>query len=904
MAYGNIDLTGNRYIKTALKSMSNMSICCEALNTSDAILFSKYGDITIRCKNASICGLIYAPFGNVTISSETLNLNSVVIIAQTVTLEAPSININYSKRAGDIIGLDSEPLDIPVEEWVYMKDENENTIPDFFEIKENYSKLLDTDGDTLPDVIEKYLGTDPQKSDSDDDTLPDNYELNYTRTSPLQKDTNANGILDSNEDLDKDSLSNYMEYLNNTDPNGIDTDNDGLTDGEELSIYKTNPNESDSDNDKLSDGDEKHLQTDPLNPDTNENGILDGDEKFYQQLACSIEDIDSPITQVTIAMECNGNINSNTSIDSIMEDDIICKEVEGLIGEPFEITSDAQFDKATITFQLNPANLNTDLENILFLWYNEEKCEFVELETTCDKTNSSVSIETEHFSKYMIVDKNEWFNAWTKELKYNNNPDKPQSFQSYNTVLAIDCSGSMSTNDPIRIMNGSINCQRVLAAKEFIHNMDPEDKVSIVLFTSSAKTQCKLTNDKDLLISSLQKITSSGGTYFDNAIKESLENFDDSSEDICNKIILLSDGGSDISDSILNKAKSKNVSIYTVGLGDYSDDTMLEYISDTTGGNFYKAITANELVDIYAQAGIKLNNLDKTDNDHDGLYDILETVGIRLLNGKIIHTDPTNPDSDGDGLKDGEEINTLPIAYSKTITVTGASLASGSTVKGYYFEMKSSPNKKDSDNDFIEDAIDAIPLSVNYTQKELKSKAAKVIKENANYIKDAANYYNISPCIAAACIFTEQDLNYDWKDKYLDGIIGFYGILDTSIGLGQVRISTAKFVEKKGYVPKCNASDGGWDIPFFGHLNGTKTMVREKRLENNEWNTIYVSAYLTYFWDTWKGDFPTLKKRPDIWATLYNLGHEQTKPHSNPKANDFGKHADKYYDMMYLLLYR
>lgn len=181
--------------------------------------------------------------------------------------------------------------------------------------------------------------------------------------------------------------------------------------------------------------------------------------------------------------------------------------------------------------------------------------------------------------------------------------------------------------------------------------MDPEDKVSIVLFTSSAETKCKITNDKDLLISSLQKITSSGGTYFDNPIKESLENFDDFSEDICNKIILLSDGGSDISGSILNKAKSKNVSIYTVGLGDYSDDTMLEYISDTTGGKFYKAITANELVDIYAQAGIKLNNLDKTDNDHDGLYDILETVGIRLLNRKIIHTDPTNPDSDGDGLK-------------------------------------------------------------------------------------------------------------------------------------------------------------------------------------------------------------------------------------------------------------
>lgn len=95
------------------------------------------------------------------------------------------------------------------------------------------------------------------------------------------------------------------------------------------------------------------------------------------------------------------------------------------------------------------------------------------------------------------------------------------------------------------------------------------------------------------------------------------------------------------------------------------------------------------------------------------------------------------------------------------------------------------------------------------------------------------------------------------------------------------------------------------DISFYGEtLNIPVNEWGYMKDENNEWNTIYVSAYLTYFWDTWKSKFPSLKKRPDIWASLYNLGHEKTKPNSTPKANKFGKHAAKYYDMMYLLLYR
>ena len=48
--------------------------------------------------------------------------------------------------------------------------------------------------------------------------------------------------------------------------------------------------------------------------------------------------------------------------------------------------------------------------------------------------------------------------------------------------------------------------------------------------------------------------------------------------------------------------------------------------------------------------------IDMTDNDNDGLPDDLEVNGIVLQTGRTIYTNPNKADSDGDGLKDGEEI--------------------------------------------------------------------------------------------------------------------------------------------------------------------------------------------------------------------------------------------------------
>ena len=75
-------------------------------------------------------------------------------------------------------------------------------------------------------------------------------------TNPNKSDSDDNGILDADEDIDSDNLTNKQEIEYNTDPILEDTDYDGINDYDEVKIYKTNPVMEDTDEDGLSDGEE------------------------------------------------------------------------------------------------------------------------------------------------------------------------------------------------------------------------------------------------------------------------------------------------------------------------------------------------------------------------------------------------------------------------------------------------------------------------------------------------------------------------------------------------------------------------------------------------------------------------------------------------------------------------
>lgn len=86
----------------------------------------------------------------------------------------------------------------------------------------------DVDGDTLANAAEITAGTDPFNPDSDFDGMPDGWELLFGLM-PLSA---ADAAMDS-DSPNGDTLTNLQEYRLGTDPTKKDTDGDGLNDNVE-----------------------------------------------------------------------------------------------------------------------------------------------------------------------------------------------------------------------------------------------------------------------------------------------------------------------------------------------------------------------------------------------------------------------------------------------------------------------------------------------------------------------------------------------------------------------------------------------------------------------------------------------------------------------------------------------
>lgn len=160
-------------------------------------------------------------------------------------------------RTGDGIDSDGDWI-YNYHEYIYnisplTQDTDNDTISDRDEIFIYYTDPTsnDTDGDGYSDGEEIINGWDPldisnpnvslsrniTASDSDGDGMPDSFEDDngFDKTN----------FYDSYYDADSDGLTNYHEFLLNTNPNNPDTDNDGFVDGAERTSG-TNPNNANS----------------------------------------------------------------------------------------------------------------------------------------------------------------------------------------------------------------------------------------------------------------------------------------------------------------------------------------------------------------------------------------------------------------------------------------------------------------------------------------------------------------------------------------------------------------------------------------------------------------------------------------------------------------------------------
>ncbi len=128
---GEAYLSGNVNMNASLRADSDIYIDGNVANCNNAVLYSEFGDIIIDTNNFNFTGLIYAPLGDVIITANNINLNNVVVVADTITLNANNVNANYNRSGADVIGSGSETKASYITKFnSYMMDKEAETVLD------------------------------------------------------------------------------------------------------------------------------------------------------------------------------------------------------------------------------------------------------------------------------------------------------------------------------------------------------------------------------------------------------------------------------------------------------------------------------------------------------------------------------------------------------------------------------------------------------------------------------------------------------------------------------------------------------------------------------------------------------------------------------------------------------
>ena len=262
-------------------------------------------------------------------------------------------------------------------------------------------------------------------------------------------------------------------------------------------------------------------------------------------------------------------------------------------------------------------------------------------------------------------------------------------------------------------------------------------------------------------------------------------------------------------------------------------------------------------------------------------------------------------------LEKGKKFNSAPV-NSNVYSVTIQEPKMGSEVQS---KVASANNtgvlKNNKTKDSYEKKIKE-SATLNKRSVEKARKSSEVISKNAKTIIEAGKKYGVNPAIIASCIYTEQIRNVNFRDTLTDTMIYW---MDTSIGIGQVKVSTAKLMEDLGYIEKTEYLGKRqnwhgnsyimvdyWNVPRYGIVEGSREKAISKRLTNDKDCIEYVAAYLKYWQDKWKDVYPEIDGRSSILGSLFNLGEKAKAPNPNPTPIEFGLFVkDNYNHMKYLL---
>jgi Ca-activated chloride channel family protein len=223
--------------------------------------------------------------------------------------------------------------------------------------------------------------------------------------------------------------------------------------------------------------------------------------------------------------------------------------------------------------------------------------------------------------------------------------------------MAMDLSSSMLARDfnPDRL---SVSKQ---VASDFISHRT-YDRIGLVVFAAESYTQCPLTHDHQVLIDYLKSLQCGqleDGTAIGMGLAAAVNRLKDS--DAKSKVIvLLTDGVNNAGyirpATAAQLAKEFNIKVYTIGIGSYGqaispvrrnangqymfgltnveiDEALLRQIAEETGGQYYRATSAEALQRVYDE----IDQLEKTQVEvgvfkrYQELYYVPLIIGFILL---------------------------------------------------------------------------------------------------------------------------------------------------------------------------------------------------------------------------------------------------------------------------------
>lgn len=200
---------------------------------------------------------------------------------------------------------------------------------------------------------------------------------------------------------------------------------------------------------------------------------------------------------------------------------------------------------------------------------------------------------------------------------------------SQDSVFLVDWSESMDLPD------ADPGYMRVAAANQYIEDMSTEDRGALVKFAVNGTLIQPLTSFKSSLKNALNVDYKVGaGTNFEKAIstatEELIRNGDPKKQWV---EVLLTDGipthGGNVTRDTMEKVWNNSISIYTIGLGESIDHSLLHWMARTTGGEYYHVSEAEELMDVYLSIFNKSHS-DLTGKDITVRMDFYNYINVDL----------------------------------------------------------------------------------------------------------------------------------------------------------------------------------------------------------------------------------------------------------------------------------